>query len=103
MTTKNDNLQIRIGELLLRTAGIVAALGRKVQGKPFRVLSAEVPMQQTWIELSDPIPHFVRGVRIEGESADEIAIVTGVEGKRVLLDRPLAQSYPQGAKVKVLV
>lgn len=99
----NDNLKIRVGELLLRSAGVIAALGRKVQGKPFRVLTSPVPLGQAWIELSASVPAFVRGVRIEGESADEIAMVTGVEGRRVLLDRPLAQAYAAGSKVKVLV
>ena len=91
------------GDALLNAAGLLAAAGRRVLGRPEVHAEEALAHGSTVLPLDRPIPAITKGLRIIGETSDEIVRVQGIQGRLAMIDRPLAQDYPRGAVVRVLI
>ena len=100
-----DDWKTKLGEWALRAAGLLAALGRELQGRPVTHLARAAHTGDLSLSLVGVPARFARGLRIIGADgqADEIVGIQRTRGGEVLIDRPLAQAYPAQTKVKVLV
>jgi hypothetical protein len=97
------NAKLRVGDLLLRSAGIIAELGRRLIGRPYAALAIDAELGTRQIVLDGPLSSVAKGLRMVGETADEVVLIKGRAGRVVELDRPLAQTYKAQSAVKVLV
>lgn len=96
-------LRLKAAHVCFRAANAIGRVGSLVSGSTYVSLAAAAAAGSEQVELSYKPTRFVRGLRIEGETSMEIVRVRRIDGARITIDRPLAEAYPQGSKVKVLV
>lgn len=96
-------LRLRVASTCFRAASAFGRVGSFVSGTAYVKLERPADVGTDQIELSYRPTRLVRGLRIENETSMEVVRVVRVAGSVVTIDRPLAQAYPKGAKVKVLV
>jgi hypothetical protein len=94
--------RIYAGDALLNAAGALASVGRRLLGKPVTHTKCAAPAGAREVHLDRIVPRWTPALRLDAE-ASEVVKVLSVDGHRVRIDRPLAQSYPKGAVVAVLV
>lgn len=97
-------IRVYAGELLLRAAALCAKTGRQIGGgvPVVHVVEAAANARELEVDVRLP-PGIVRGLRIDSADACEIVGVRSVSGRRAVLERPLAKTYPAGSSVRVLI
>ncbi len=96
-------LRSHVGNALLNVAGVLAKTGRAILGRPTTHLRTSMAKGDQVVRLDRRIATVTEGLRLCGTKCDEIVRVKRVDGLDVTIDRPLAQDYPRGSSVKVLV
>lgn len=92
----------KLAEACFGVARAVGRVGSRIAGSGYVDLAVAAPQGATQVVLPRVV-RLARGLRLELKESVEIVRILKVQGQIVTIDRPLAQAYPQGAKVKVLV
>ncbi len=99
-----NRIPLYAGDALLRIAGVCAALGRKLLGKPATRLARAHEAGSQVLMLEARVPGGITtGFSLHREDSFEVVRTKRVDGARVEIDRPLSRSYPKGSLVKVLI
>ena len=95
------HLRATMGEAAFFGASLLSTIGNALHRIDVRTATASAAGASALV-LSERIPSHTKGLCIDGDVAQIVKVVS-VNGRTVVIDRPLLLSHAAGVKVKVLL